>query len=92
MARDDNNGALFKNDRKEQEKHPDYTGSAVVDGIEYYLSAWIKEPSGKAKNKWMSIAFTRKDQKHAVNSPSSVKGSGAKLNEPPPVGEDDIPF
>lgn len=84
--RTDNNGALFKNDRKEQEKHPDYTGSAVVDGIEYYLSAWIKEPSGKAKAKWMSVAFTRKDAKRAVNTPPGVRGT------PDPSIDDDIPF
>lgn len=56
----DNNmrGVLFKNDRKESDSHPDYKGSADVDGVEYWLSAWIKTG---AKGKFMSLAFTEKD-------------------------------
>ncbi len=38
-----NRGALFKNNRKESDTHPDYTGSLNVDGSEYFLNAWIKE-------------------------------------------------
>lgn len=36
-------GSLFKNDRKEQPNHPDYKGSALIGGVEYWVSAWIKE-------------------------------------------------
>jgi hypothetical protein len=56
----DNNmrGVLFKNDRKERDNHPDYKGSAEVDGVEYWLSAWIKEGQ---KGKFMSLSFTPKE-------------------------------
>jgi hypothetical protein len=28
-------GALFKNDRKEKDNHPDYKGSITIDGRKY---------------------------------------------------------
>ena len=36
-----NRGSLFKNDRKDDAKFPDYKGSVYVEGVEYWLSAWI---------------------------------------------------
>ena len=56
----DNNmrGVLFKNDRKDSDRHPDYKGNAEVDGVQYWLSAWIKE--GKTGQKFMSLSFTPK--------------------------------
>ncbi len=51
-------GALFKNKRKEAETHPDYTGSALVEGVEYYLDAWIKE--SKNGEKYMSVKLKAK--------------------------------
>lgn len=54
----DNSGVLFKNDKKEEAKHPDYKGSIMVEGTDYWLSAWIKE--GKT-GKFMGLALTPKD-------------------------------
>jgi hypothetical protein len=54
----DNGGLLFKNDRKEMDRHPDYTGNLTVGGVEYWLSAWIKE--GK-RGKFMSLSVKPKD-------------------------------
>lgn len=61
MSDYDNNmrGVLFKNDRKENDKHPDYKGQCEIDGAEYWLSAWIKMG---AKGKFMSLSFTAKEQ------------------------------
>ena len=60
----ENSGALFKNDRKEKDSHPDYKGSALVDGADYWISAWIKEGQ---KGKFMSLAFTAKDAQPEQN-------------------------
>lgn len=54
-------GALFKNDKKESEKHPDYKGQCEVDGVEYWISAWLKK--SKAGQTFMSLSFEAKDAK-----------------------------
>lgn len=54
----DMTGVLFRNDRKENDKHPDRKGSALIDGIEYWVAGWLKE--GK-NGQFLSLAFTVKD-------------------------------
>jgi len=51
-----NRGALFKNDKKETEKQPDYKGKINVNGQDFYLSAWIK--SAKDGGKFMSLSVS----------------------------------
>jgi hypothetical protein len=47
MSYDNTNSlVIFKNNKKEKDTHPDYTGSINVEGKEYSVSLWIKE--GKA--------------------------------------------
>ena len=52
MEYDNNNtGAIFKNDRKETDRHPDYNGSCEINGVEMWMSAWIKtSKNGKKFN------------------------------------------
>ena len=38
-----NTASMFTNDKKEKETHPDWNGTALIDGKEYYLSAWTKQ-------------------------------------------------
>ena len=82
----DNSGSLFKNDRKEQDNHPDYTGTAKVQGREYYMSAWVKE--GKSGRKFFSFSFKPK------MAPGDRPPTGGR-NDPRPDPEDfgdSIPF
>lgn len=72
----DMSGALFKNNRKEKDSHPDYTGKALIDGYEYQVSAWIKTSS--KGDKFMSMSY--RPNKEEQNSP------------PPRDLDDDIPF
>lgn len=55
----DNSGAIFVNDRKEKDTHPDRSGSAMIDGVEYWVSGWIK--NGKSGKPFMSLSFKKKD-------------------------------
>ena len=63
-----NRGVLFKNDNKKTDKHPDYTGTVNVEGVERYLSAWIKR--SKAGKPFMSLSIGKpKDQQEHSQAP-----------------------
>jgi uncharacterized protein (DUF736 family) len=68
----DNNmsGVLFKNDKKGNDKRPDYRGTAVIDGVDLNISAWIKA-SQKTGDKFMSLRFEPKQgaPKKATRAP-----------------------
>jgi hypothetical protein len=51
----DQSGALFKNSKKTESKHPDYQGDCMVNGVKMRMSAWLKESNG---TKFMSLAFS----------------------------------
>ncbi len=64
-------GSLFKNEKKTEDKHPQMQGSCLIDGVEYYVSAWTKDG---AKGRWQSLAFKRKDSKPADKpAPASIE-------------------
>lgn len=53
-------GGLFVNDRKENERHPDFNGPIEVDGQKLRVSAWKKQiKSGQnAGQDYLSIAIS----------------------------------
>jgi len=55
----ENTGSLFANDRKETDNHPDYKGQALIDGQEYWLSAWKKRANNG--NAYLSFSFKPKE-------------------------------
>jgi hypothetical protein len=85
MADYDNNlsGVLFKNDKGDNEKRPDYKGSAEIEGVQYWVSAWIRDG---AKGKFMSMKYEAKEVQAAKPAPKPVASAG--------YGDDDgsIPF
>jgi hypothetical protein len=42
-----NRGALWKNDNQTTEKHPALKGSAEINGVDYWVSAWTSKEGGK---------------------------------------------
>jgi len=71
-------GSLFVNSKKEKDTHPDRNGTALIGGVEYWVSGWIKET--KSGDKWLSLAFKPKEEAPS-KLPSFSKGD-----------EDGIPF
>ena len=58
----DNKGAIWKNDKKETENHPDFTGSAIINGVDMWVSAWKRKPDAKEKSPALSFTFKAKDE------------------------------
>lgn len=54
----DNTGSLFVNNKKDTDRHPDWTGSARIEGHDYWVSVW-KSDGRSAKTH--SMQFKRKD-------------------------------
>lgn len=52
----DDTGALFKNDDKKTDNHPDYTGKIVQNGKERRIAAWIKK--SQKGTKYMSLSIS----------------------------------
>jgi hypothetical protein len=88
MAYDNNNsGIMYRNKRREKDTHPEFTGQLTVDGVEYWLSAWVNEgkPGSKMEGqKYFKLLFNPKDVQR-----------GTASNPPPALSMDDlddIPF
>jgi uncharacterized protein (DUF736 family) len=79
-----NRGALFKNDRKEKDTHPDYKGSLNVGGVDHWLDAWLK--TDKNGKKFMSVSVKPKEQRQAA-APSAPP---SRAPQRPKTGFDDI--
>jgi hypothetical protein len=75
-------GVLFKNDKKGNEKAPDYQGNCLIAGEKLQISAWIKEG---AKGKFMSLAFS---EPFVKSESAPVK----KASDPMDDLQDDVPF
>jgi hypothetical protein len=80
-----NSGTLGKNQRKTEDKHPEYAGEINVDGRDYWLSGWVKT-NGQTGDKFFSLSVKPKepDKKGA----GTAKPSSLEPLEP----DDDLPW
>jgi hypothetical protein len=67
-----NSGSMGKNESKNNPaanpNWPDFKGKAVVGGVSYWISGWVKK--GDDGSKWMSLSFKEKDSATAGDVPS----------------------
>lgn len=84
-----NRGVLFPNDKKGNEKRPDFTGDLNVDGVEYKLSAWKK--MSKQGNSFLSISVQLKEgqkipPKNTMPAGTLTEDNWAKADLNDPLG------
>lgn len=88
----DNSGSIFRNQKKEKDTHPNLTGSARINGVDYWVSCWSK-PTKDGSDKWLSLAFKPKDEQPTLrtNTPRVGEPNDPRraLND---EIDDEIPF
>lgn len=65
----DNSGALFANNKREKDSHPHATGTAMIGGVEYWVSAWTnKSEKGVV---YQGLKFQPKEEQKEASSSGS---------------------
>lgn len=75
-----NRGAIFKNDYKTTDSHPEYKGKINVDGVDKEIALWVKKT--KDGKSFFSVAISEpyvKDAEKVTNVTEVTEG-------------DDLPF
>lgn len=91
-----NRGVLFKNDRKEEDRHPDYKGKINANGQDFELAAWIRED--RNGRKYMSLSISEpyeKPEQAPKPTAQKTRQSPQKQQQVPldePAFNDEIPF
>lgn len=81
-----NRGQIWPNQRKERDTHPDFTGTANINGVEHWVSAWKRKPDANPKAPSLSFSFKVKEEAPQQAAPQTTA-------VPYSAGDDsDIPF
>ena len=92
MAYDNTNrGILSKNDRKEQETHPDFTGQINVAGVDYWLNGWVKTRND-GSGKFFSLSVKPKDAPRQAAAPKAAPSKASAGGSGFDDMDDDIPW
>lgn len=88
-------GVLFKNLDKDKETQADYKGNINVNGVEYWLNAWIKRD--RNGNNFMSLSVKPKQPAPQVANRANVSEAPKQRQAPQrprsePRDDDDCPF
>lgn len=92
-----NRGSIWKNDKKDKDSHPDFTGSLNVAGVEYWVSAWKRKEGANPKAPALSFSIKPKEEQQTAPQNSYAKATGrdpistGRLRSNDPM-DDGIPF
>lgn len=78
----ENSGALFRNDKGDNPKRPDYKGDINVGGVFYDVVGWTKDGS---KGKFLSLSIKPKEDRKPASKPSPPA-------QPDFIDDEELPF
>ena len=87
-----NSGALFPNDKKEKDTHPDLKGDFNIDGVNYWISGWKKAGS---RGEFISFSVEKKKAPGLSKTVDEKPAHRPAVQQPAPTQPDfdeDIPF
>lgn len=84
MTEKDNRGAIWGNDRKEKDTQPDFKGQAMIDGTEYWVSAWKRKPDANPKAPSLNFAFEPKNENRGDSVSNNVGSEKDDFDDPLP--------
>lgn len=92
-----NRGAIWKNEKKENEKHPDFKGDLNIDGVIYNVSAWKRKPDANPKAPLLSFSVSKREMPQEVKQAAMHSNHGRQAPQPAPAYDDfddsgDLPF
>lgn len=67
----DNTGTLFVNNRKSKDTHPDYNGTLIVNGVEFWINGWKK--TSKRGETFLSLSVKPKEQPQAQQPQDDIQ-------------------
>ena len=79
-----NTGVLFRQEEKESDKHPDFTGNCEVNNKKMQVAGWINTSKDGSK-KYVSLKFSE-------FKPINPKKDDSNTNATPKPEFEDIPF
>jgi len=80
-------GSIFKNDKKGNDKAPDYRGNGMIHDKEVSFALWLKESDKGLK--YFSVKIEDKEQSQETSAKPAEKEEQKKAA---PEGESDLPF
>jgi hypothetical protein len=77
---------LSRNKKRENDRQPEFKGSATIDGVAYWISGWVKQGDD---GKFFSLAFTPKEQPSAKAAAPNITPPRTNYDR---ALDDEIPF